>query len=254
MEKLKQFIKDYWITALFCVVLYVYYRINTENGKMNSYLFPSVEAIKESFVANKVTLFVNLWYSLGLLVPTIIISLVLALFFGILFGMSKTARRVSYPIIYTVSVIPAILLSPFALNLAPSFRAASLFMCVYCNVWPTMFATITGVTTVDKRYLDNAATLQLTGFEKMTKVILPAAMPSIMSGFITSLRGSFIVLVYAEMYGTQYGMGYFVKRNADHGLFDDVWSGFIFMVVVLVIVMLLFEKLKDRMLRWTMDQ
>ena len=46
----------------------------------------------------------------------------------------------------------------------------------------------------------------------MFQVILPAAMPSIMSGFITSLRGSFVVLVYAEMYGAKFGMGFYVKN------------------------------------------
>ena len=78
-------------------------------------------------------------------------------------------------------------------------------------------------------------------------------MPSIASGFITSMRSSFLVLVYAEMYGTEYGMGYFVKWNSDLGRFESVWSGFIFMVVVLVIVMQIVEKIKDRILKWTID-
>lgn len=89
--------------------------------------------------------------------------------------------------------------------------------------------------------------------EKMFQVILPAAMPSIMSGFINSLRGSFVVLVYAEMYGAKYGMGYYVKKFAEYGLYSEAWSGFIFMVVVLVIVMQLFEKVKNRILRWTLN-
>ena len=107
--------------------------------------------------------------------------------------------------------------------------------------------------TIDKRDLDNAATLQITGIKRLRKIILPAAMPSIASGFITSMRSSFLVLVYAEMYGTEYGMGYFVKWNSDLGRFESVWSGFIFMVVVLVIVMQIVEKIKDRILKWTID-
>ena len=107
--------------------------------------------------------------------------------------------------------------------------------------------------TIDKRYLDNAATLCLTGPKKLTKVILPAAMPSILSGFVTSLRSSFLVLVFAEMYSAQYGMGYFVKKNADFGLYDNTWAGFLFMILVLVVVMQIFEKIKNRMLDWTMD-
>lgn len=84
-------------------------------------------------------------------------------------------------------------------------------MIVYNIMWSTLFATITGIMTIDKRYLDKAATLELRGFKRLIKVILPAASPSILAGFVNSLRSSFVMLVFAEMYGAGQGMGYFVK-------------------------------------------
>ena len=61
------------------------------------------------------------------------------------------------------------------------------------------------------------------------------------------------MLVYAEMYGAQYGLGFYVKRYSSLGLFQNMWGGFIFMVIVLVVVMQIFERLKNRMLKWTID-
>lgn len=168
-------------------------------------------------------------------------------------GMNEKLRDALHPVIYTFSVIPSILLSPFALLLAPTFWSASLFLIVYGTMWSTLFATITGIMTIDKRYLDKAETLQLKGFKKLTKVILPAASPSIIAGFINSLRSTFVMLVYAEMYGSKYGMGFFVKKYAEFGLYDYTWAGFLFMVVVLVIVMQVFEGIKKHLLRWTAD-
>ena len=55
------------------------------------------------------------------------------------------------------------------------------------------------------------------------------------------------------MYGAGEGMGYFVKKYADLGIFANTWAGFIFMVVVLIVVMQIFETIKKRMLRWTID-
>jgi NitT/TauT family transport system permease protein len=193
----------------------------------------------------------NMLYSFALLFPGLFLGVFVALLVGIPMGLNKKVRKAFHPVIYSVSVIPAILISPFAIHLAPSFRMASLFLVFYNTIWATLFATINGIMTIDKRYLDNAATLQLKGIKKLTKIILPAAMPSIASGFITSMRSSFLVLVYAEMYGTKYGMGYFVKWNSDLGRFEHVWSGFIFMVVVLVVVMQIVEKIKNHVLRWT---
>lgn len=131
--------------------------------------------------------------------------------------MNKKIREVLHPVIYAFSVIPSILLSPFVLLLSPSLFSASVFLVVYNIVWATLFATITGIMTIDKRYLDKAATLELTGVKRFVKVILPAASPSILAGFA------------------------------------NTWVGFVFMVIVLVVVMQIFEKIKERLLKWTID-
>ena len=195
----------------------------------------------------------NMVHSMGLLAPSIVISLVIALALGTVVGMHKRLWEVLHPIIYTFSVVPSILLSPFVLLLAPNFWWAALVLIVYGTVWATLFATITGIMTIDKRYLDNAATLELHGFKKLRKVILPAASPSILAGFVNSLRSSFVMLVYAEMYGAKYGMGFFVRKYSEFGLYRHTWSGFIFMVVVLLVVMQMFERIKNHMLRWTIN-
>lgn len=122
----------------------------------------------------------------------------------------------------------------------------------YKDMWATLFATITGIMTIDKRYLDKAETLELKGIKRVIKVILPAASPSILAGFVNSLRSSFVMLVYAEMYGAGEGMGYFVKKYAELGIFANTWVGFIFMVIILVVVMQIFEQLKKHLLKWTM--
>ncbi len=251
MEKTKAFFKKYWGTILIYAALILSYWAMTSSGKLNAYLFPKIGAIGRAFYDNRDNMLVNLVSSIGMMIPSIIISIVVALSIGTLLGLHAKIRDALHPVIYAFSVIPSILLSPFALLLAPTFRAASIFLIVYGSFWSTLFATITGIMTIDKRYLDNASTLELKGFKKLFRVILPAASPSILAGFVNSLRSTFVMLVYAEMYGAQYGMGFFVKKYSEFGIYENVWAGFIFMVVILVIVMQLFEKLKKRLLKWT---
>lgn len=86
--------------------------------------------------------------------------------------------------------------------------------------------------------------LQLWSKEEVKKTV---------SGFVNSLRSSFVMLVYAEMYGASHGLGFYVKRYSTLGLYQKVWGGFIFMVLVLVVVMTFFEKIKNRMLKWTIN-
>ena len=253
MKKPAAFIKKYWIT--FCifsglVLLYVYV---TEQKLVNPYLFPSTDAIKQAFISSRGMMAGNMIASFKLLIPSVTVSLLIALFLGTIMGMNTRVREVLYPVIYAFSVIPSILLSPFVLLMAPSLFSASVFLIVYNIMWATLFATITGIMTIDKRYLDKAATLELRGFKRLIKVILPAASPSNLAGFVNSLRSSFVMLVFAEMYGAGQGMGYFVKKYAELGIFANTWVGFVFMVIVLVIVMQIFEMLKKHLLKWTID-
>ena len=249
MKTIKGFVKKYWITVLIFAGLVLLYYYVADVKMLNPYLFPTTEKIAVAFESNKEVMLA----SFKLLIPSVFLSLVIAVIFGTIMGLNKKIREALHPVIYAFSVIPSILLSPFVLLLSPTLLSASIFLVVYNIVWATLFATITGIMTIDKRYLDKAATLELTGVKRFMKVILPAASPSILAGFVNSLRSSFVMLVFAEMYGGGSGMGYFVKKNSELGVFANTWVGFIFMVIVLVVVMQIFEKVKEQLLKWTID-
>lgn len=253
MKKIIEFLKTYWITVCIYIAMILGYKYIADTGMFGGFLFPKVNKIASLTMETIPTMILNMFYSFQLMIPAIAIAFSVAIIVGTILGMNVKVRKVVYPVIYSISVIPSILMSPFALLIAPSFRTASLFLVVYNTIWATLFATINGIMTIDKVYLDKAKTLELNPIESLFKVIMPAAMPSIMSGFITSLRGSFVVLVYAEMYGAKYGMGFYVKKYAEYGMYDRAWSGFVFMVIVLVIVMQIFERVKNHMLRWTLN-
>ena len=253
MNRLRAFFKNYTGTILIFVGIFLVYKIATDLEFLDRYIFPQVGTIGQSFLEHWPDMLANLKASFELLIPGVIIGVVLALALGIPMGLNKRIRKTIHPFIYAVSMIPVILLSPFAIHLAPTLRAAGLFLVVWGTVWSMLFATINGIMTIDKRYLDNATVLGVSGAKRLIKIVLPAAFPSMAGGFLTALRSSFLSLVFAEMYGTKLGMGYFVKANSDLGRFQHVWSGFLFLALVMVIVMQIVEKLKDRMLHWTID-
>lgn len=253
MNKIINFIKKYYITILIYIGFVLLYIFMSLDKDKQGFLFPDITKVFEVFIKEPDVMLLNLLNTFQLLVPSVIISVVIALVAGTIVGLNKNIRDILYPVIYSISVVPSILMAPFALLIAPTFRSASMFLVVYNTIWATLFATINGIMTIDKRYLDSAKTLEITGLKRFVKIIMPAAMPSIMSGFVTSLRGSFVVLVYAEMYGAKYGLGYYVKKYSEYGMYERSWAGFIFMVIVLVIVMQIFERIKTRMLKWTIN-
>lgn len=253
MEKRKILIKKYSGTIFLFIIIFFAYYTATENQYLDPYLFPKISKLRESLAEYEWEMFANLAYSFKILIPGVMGGISIALALGIPMGMNKTIREMVHPVIYAVSMLPVILLSPFAIHMAPSLKAASIFLIVWGTVWSMLFATINGIMTIDKRYLDNAMTLELKGIKRFTKIILPAAMPSMAGGFINSLRAAFLSLIFAEMYGTKIGMGAFIKINSDLGRFQHVWTGFLFLAFVMVLVMQIVERTKDYLLRWTID-
>ncbi|MEG0898110.1 MAG: ABC transporter permease subunit [Oscillospiraceae bacterium] len=189
--------------------------------------------------------------SMILLVTAYVISLFLGISIGVLVGLNQKLRRNITPYINAFGAVPATLLTPYAIHMFPSFRLASIFIIFLGSFWPILGSTISAVMTIDKRYLENASTLEIPAFEKLFRVILPAASPAILVGCTIALKFSFVLLAVAEMFGATSGMGYFIQYYSDFARFDLVMVGFIFMSIVLVIVMYLFDLIKAKILFWT---
>nr|WP_312579229.1 ABC transporter permease subunit [Sedimentibacter sp.] len=253
MKKAVGFLNKYWGTLLLIAGFLLFYTYATNNSIIDAFLFPTPQKIGSAFVRNFKTLLTGMLHSFKLLFPGLTIGTIIALLVGIPMGLKKGIRRNLHPIVYSISVIPLVLLTPFFINLCPTFSLASMCLVIYGSIWSTLFATITGIQTIDKRYLDNAAVLEVRGVEKMFRVLLPAAMPSILAGFINSVRIAFLALVFAEMFGAKYGMGYFVQYYYTLGKFDNVMAGMIFLITILIIVMQIFDRIKNRLLKWTIN-
>ncbi|MEN1762243.1 ABC transporter permease [Anoxynatronum sibiricum] len=251
---MKKMIRDrLGMILIFIGIIGSYYLATDVFGILDSFLFPGLSKILPGFILYFGQLMDGLKSSLKLLVPAYTMAITLGISLGVMIGLKKLLRDNITPYINGFSAVPATLLTPFAIHIFPSFRSASIFIIFLGAFWPVLGTTVNGVMTIDKRYLENAATLEISGLEKLFKVILPAASPTILSGCAVALKFSFILLTVAEMFGATSGMGYFVQYYADFARFDLVIVGFIFMGIVLVGIMCLFDMIKSRILRWTLN-
>lgn len=241
-------------TIMIFLAIVVWYHIVSINKTFDAVLFPPIKVIINSFLQDKDKIIPNLLQSIQLLIPSIVLTLAIALVIGSILGLNKIARDSVSPFLYALSCVPSILLSTIVMQLAPSLWWGAVILIIYECVWSILFATITGVQSIDKRYIESAETLKLSKIDTFFKVILPAASPTIMGAFVNSLRSAFTILVYAETYSlSAYGLGNYVYTASKQGYWAKAWWGLIFMVIVVIIIMTIFEKLKDYILRWTID-
>lgn len=253
MKKQKMSLLRRYSTLWVTIGLLALYELATKVGWLDTFLFPSIETLIKMVPDYAGTLVENLIGSFSLLIPGLAIAAALGIALGVSMGLGRELHRTMNPIFNAISPLPATLLTPYAIHIFESFRSASIFIIAFGSFWPIFNATMNGVMTIDKRYLDKAFVIELTWWRKLTKVVLPAAAPTILSGMITAMRSSFILLVVAEMYGVNSGMGYFVQRYSTMGSFNQTALGFVVLSLALVLFLQIFEQIKKRVLHWTID-
>ena len=252
MKHIQNAVKNH-STLLVTILLLALYEIVVSFGILDNFLFPTIQTLIGLVPKYASEMGLNLISSFSLLIPSLIWAAGLGILFGIPMGLRRNVHRTLNPIFNAISPLPATLLTPYALHIFTSFRRASIFIIAFGSFWPIFNATMNGIMTIDKRYLDNASSIGLNGWRRLVHVVLPAAAPSIFSGCITALRCSFILLVAAEMYGVNSGMGYFVQKHTSLGSFQQAGLGFIVMSLALVIFLQIFEMIRQKVLHWTID-
>jgi nitrate/nitrite transport system permease protein len=170
--------------------------------------------------------------SLSLVTQGYLIALVLGTPLGFCLGLSKTFAKAVDPIIQVLRPVSPLAWFPLGLILFSSVKlldgsgktvfgasdAAALFTIAVCAMWPTVMNTAVGVRAVPTDYLNVARVLKLSRAKTLFKVLLPATLPYMFTGFRLSLGIAWLVIVAVEMLTGRPGVGGFLwqEYNANH--------------------------------------
>ncbi len=151
----------------------------------------------------------NLLISLRRVAIGYTLASIIAVPLGILVGISKIAFKAFNPYFQLLKPVSPLAWLPLGLYLFRDSEMTGIFIITIASIWPTLTNTAFGVANVDPSYLDVAKTLGASRWRTIFKVIVPAALPNIISGLRISMGISWLVIVAAEMLlGT--GLGYFI--------------------------------------------
>jgi nitrate/nitrite transport system permease protein len=151
----------------------------------------------------------NLLISLRRVAIGYIAASLVAVPLGILIGISPVAFKAFNPYVQLLKPISPLAWLPLGLYLLRDSEKTGIFIIFISSIWPTLINTTFGVANVDQDYLDVSKTLGASRLRTIWKVIIPAALPNIVSGLRISMGIAWLVIVAAEMLlGT--GLGYFI--------------------------------------------
>jgi nitrate/nitrite transport system permease protein len=167
------------------------------------------------------------WLSLKLVAQGYAIALILGTPLGFCLGLSKTFTKIFDPIIQVLRPVSPLAWLPLGMVLFAgvtwkdgdgrvvfgSSDAAAIFTVAICAMWPTVLNTAVGVRAIPQDYLNVARVLKLSRSKTLWKVLVPATLPYMFTGFRLSLGIAWLVIVAAEMLTGRPGVGGFLWQQ-----------------------------------------
>jgi len=132
---------------------------------------------------------------------------------GFILGLSKTFNRMFDPVIQVLRPISPLAWLPLGLIVFQKSEPAALFTIALCSMWPTVINTMAGVKAIPQEYWNVSKVLRLTNFQTFTKVLLPATLPHMFTGYRLSLGIAWLVIVASEMLTGTPGVGGFLWQE-----------------------------------------
>ena len=167
------------------------------------------------------------WYSLVLVAKGYTISLLIGTPIGFFLGLSKTFTKIFDPLIQILRPVSPLAWLPLGLVLFLSTGKdagtyGALFTIAICSMWPTVLNTAVGVRAVPQDYLNVGKVLKLSRWKTLTKILLPATLPYMFTGFRLSLGIAWLVIVAAEMLTGRPGVGGFLWQEYNSLIYEHI--------------------------------
>jgi nitrate/nitrite transport system permease protein len=179
------------------------------------------------------------FYSLVRVGKGFALALLLGTPIGFLLGLSRSFHASFDPIVQFLRPISPLAWLPLGLVIFQKSEPAAVFTIALCAMWPTVINTAVGVRSISQEYLNVGRVLKLSRWKMLTKIVVPASLPYVFTGYRLSLGLAWLVIVAAEMLTGTPGVGGFLWQEYN----SLVYSHIILSVVTIGAIGLLLDRL-----------
>lgn len=197
----------------------------------------------------------------GTLLPHIAVSLARALGgfalgavvgipLGILIGRSARAFAIIDPWVQLIRPVPPIAVLPLVVLWFGIGETSKLVVVSYGALFPILINTVHGVRSIDNSLFRAARALGASERQIFYLVILPAAVPSVVTGLRLGAGMAIFVLVAAELLGSSSGLGWFIMDAREHFFTDQIMVGIVALGLLGYLINRTLLLIEQRILRW----
>ena len=174
----------------------------------------------------------------------------LALPLGLAMGAQPRVYAWFNPLVQLLRPIPPIAYIPLSILWFGLGNPPAIFLIALGAFFPVLMNTIAGVRQVDGIYLRAARNLGASGSTLFLRVILPAAVPYILSGVRIGIGTAFIVVIVAEMIAVNNGLGFRILEAREYFWSDKIIAGMMTIGLIGLAIDVGMNQLNNHLLRW----
>lgn len=208
----RRFSRDFALGAVTLVAFLILWKAIHWLKLFPPWAFPAPEQVVTAFVKTFQSgeLLKHTWASLGRQLVGVALAAIIGIPAGILLGASRDFRAAFLPLCRLIYPIPGIAWIPLAILWFGIGFKSTVFVIFFTGIWPILFNTMAGVTTLDGQYTDVARVYLAPRLFYVRRVLMPGSLPYIITGIRLTYGVGWRVIVGAEMISSITGLGFMI--------------------------------------------
>ena len=182
---------------------------------------------------------------------SLVVAILLALPLGFAMGLNDRLNGYLDPLVELLRPISGIAWIPLGLFIFGVGDVLPVFIMVYVAFFPLLLNTIAGVRNVDRKLVNAARTMGVKRRPMLLRVVVPAALPTIMVGFRLAFAGAWSAIIAAELIGSPSGLGFAIEWYRELLMSPKVFGFIVVIGIVGYVCDLLLRALQRVLTPWT---
>jgi sulfonate transport system permease protein len=173
-----------------------------------------------------------------------------ALVLGVFTGLSRRAEYALEPTLQALRTVPTLAWAPLLLLWLGIDEPPKVTLVAIGAFFPVYVNLVAGITGVDRKLVDVARVFDLGQWEIARRVVLPAALPELLTGLRLGATQAWLFVVVAEFFGSSHGLGFRLTDSQQSTRVDFMFVAIVVLAVLGKLSDMLIRAIEGRVLRW----
>jgi len=201
------------LPAVVFVVLIAGWWAAVEIAKVPAYLLPPPQDVLPRIIADHASFVAHSWVTIQEILLGFALSVITAIPLGLLIALSPPAKRMLYPLLVFIQLVPKIAIAPLFVVWLGFGLTSKVMLTLLLTFFPLLLASMAGFQILDQRLLYLTRSMGATTWQTFRYLRFPAALPVIFGGLKTSATIAATAAIVAEFVGSNKGLGYILLQG-----------------------------------------